>query len=287
MKTLAFIHTETARSAVGDFAPVTSIFSHYELGNTVSPFLLLDHIGPGTLKPSALRKGVDEHPHRGFETVTIMLKGELEHRDSTGGGGIIAAGDVQWMTAASGVIHKEVFSEAFSQSGGSFEMLQLWVNLPAKDKMNPPRYQSLDKASIPKVDLAHAAGYIRVIAGEYQEQTGPAQTHTPMQVYDIFLRKGHTLQLPAQEGDTTLIYMRSGRATFQAKDQELEDQGMAVMSSRGEQVELTAQRDCAILYLSAAPLNEPIYGRGYFVMNHFDEILQAYEDLKNNQFIQR
>jgi redox-sensitive bicupin YhaK (pirin superfamily) len=285
MKTLAFIHTETARSAVGDFAPVTSIFSHYELGNTVSPFLLLDHIGPGTLKPSALRKGVDEHPHRGFETVTIMLKGELEHRDSTGGGGIIAAGDVQWMTAASGVIHKEVFSEAFSQTGGPFEMLQLWVNLPAKDKMNPPRYQSLDKASIPKVDLAHAAGYIRVIAGEYQEQTGPAQTHTPMQVYDIFLRKSHTLQLPAQEGDTTLIYMRSGRATFQAKDQELEDQGMAVMSSRGEQVELTAQRDCAILYLSAVPLNEPIYGRGYFVMNHFDEILQAYEDLKNNQFI--
>ena len=286
MKTLAFIHTETARSAVGDFAPVTSIFSHYELGNTVSPFLLLDHIGPGTLKPSALRKGVDEHPHRGFETVTIMLKGELEHRDSTGGGGIIAAGDVQWMTAASGVIHKEVFSEAFSQTGGPFEMLQLWVNLPAKDKMNPPRYQSLDNASIPKVDLAHAAGYVRVIAGEYQEQTGPAQTHTPMQVYDIFLRKGHTLQLPAQEGDTTLIYMRSGRAAFQAEDQELEDQGMAVMSSRGEQVELTAQRDCAILYLSAAPLNEPIYGRGYFVMNHFDEILQAYEDLKNNRFIQ-
>lgn len=286
MKTLAFIHTETARSAVGDFAPVTSIFSHYELGNTVSPFLLLDHIGPGTLKSSALRKGVDEHPHRGFETVTIMLKGELEHRDSTGGGGIISAGDVQWMTAASGVIHKEVFSEAFSQTGGPFEMLQLWVNLPAKDKMNPPRYQSLDKASIPKVDLAHAAGYVRVIAGEYQEQTGPAQTHTPMQVYDIFLRKGHTLQLPAQEGDTTLIYMRSGRAAFQAEDQELEDQGMAVMSSRGEQVELTAQRDCAILYLSAAPLNEPIYGRGYFVMNHFDEILQAYEDLKNNRFIQ-
>lgn len=286
MKTLAFIHTETARSAVGDFAPVTSIFSHYELGNTVSPFLLLDHIGPGTLEPSALRKGVDEHPHRGFETVTIMLKGELEHRDSTGGGGIISAGDVQWMTAASGVIHKEVFSEAFSQTGGPFEMLQLWVNLPAKDKMNPPRYQSLDNASIPKVDLAHAAGYVRVIAGEYQEQTGPAQTHTPMQVYDIFLRKGHTLQLPAQEGDTTLIYMRSGRAAFQAEDQELGDQGMAVMSSRGEQVELTAQRDCAILYLSAAPLNEPIYGRGYFVMNHFDEILQAYEDLKNNRFIQ-
>ncbi|CAM4185486.1 pirin family protein [Acinetobacter pragensis] len=286
MKTLAFIHNTTTRSAVGDFAPVTSVFSHYELGNTVSPFLLLDHIGPGTLKPIQLRKEVDEHPHRGFETVTIMFKGELEHRDSTGGGGIISAGDVQWMTAASGVIHKEVFSDAFSQSGGPFEMLQLWVNLPAKDKMNPPRYQSLSKASIPKADLANDAGFVRVIAGEFQGQTGPAQTHTPMQVYDVYLHQGHTLQLPAQEGDTTLIYMCSGRASFAETNEELTDHAVAVMSSHGQQVELTAQRNCSILYLSAQPLNEPISGRGYFVMNTFDEIVQAYEDLKNNQFIQ-
>ncbi|RKG43502.1 MULTISPECIES: pirin family protein [Acinetobacter] len=285
MKNLAFIHNTTTQSAVGDFSPVTSVFSHYELGNTVSPFLLLDHLGPGTLKPTQLRKGVDEHPHRGFETVTIMFKGELEHRDTTGGGGVIYAGDVQWMTAASGIQHKEVFSEAFSKAGGPFEMLQLWVNLPAKDKMNPPRYQSLSNNSIPKVTFADDAGYVRVIAGEYAGHVGPAETHTPMQVYDVFIKKGQTVQLPAQAGDTTLIYMRTGRAVFAGSADELEDNHMAVMSSLGEHVEITALRDCAILYLSAAPLNEPIYGRGYFVMNSYEEILQCYEDLKNGTFI--
>lgn len=285
MKTLAFIHNTTTQSAVGDFSPVTSVFSHYELGNTVSPFLLLDHLGPGTLKPTQLRKGVDEHPHRGFETVTIMFKGELEHRDTTGGGGVIYAGDVQWMTAASGIQHKEVFSEAFSKTGGAFEMLQLWVNLPAKDKMNPPRYQSLSNKGIPKAAFADDAGYVRVIAGEYAGHVGPAETHTPMQVYDVFIKQGQTVQLPAQAGDTTLIYMRSGRAVFAGSDDELEDNHMAVMSSLGEHVEITALRDCAILYLSAAPLNEPIYGRGYFVMNSYEEILQCYEDLKNGTFI--
>ena len=214
-----------------------------------------------------------------------MFKGELEHRDTTGGGGVIYAGDVQWMTAASGIQHKEVFSEAFSKTGGPFEMLQLWVNLPAKDKMNPPRYQSLSNNSIPKVTFADDAGYVRVIAGEYAGHVGPAETHTPMQVYDVFIKQGQTVQLPAQAGDTTLIYMRSGRAVFAASADELEDNHMAVMSSLGEHVEITAQRDCAILYLSAAPLNEPIYGRGYFVMNSYEEILQCYEDLKNGTFI--
>ena len=285
MKTLAFIHNTTTQSAVGDFSPVTSVFSHYELGNTVSPFLLLDHLGPGTLKPTQLRKGVDEHPHRGFETVTIMFKGELEHRDTAGGGGVIYAGDVQWMTAASGIQHKEVFSEALSKTGGPFEMLQLWVNLPAKDKMNPPRYQSLNNDSIPKVPFADDAGDVRVIAGEFAGHAGPAETHTPMQVYDVFIKQGQTVQLPAQAGDTTLIYMRSGRAVFAADDEELEDNRLAVMSSLGENVEITALRDCAILYLSAAPLHEPLYGRGYFVMNSYAEVLQCYEDLKNGTFI--
>ena len=286
MKTLAFIHNDTTLSAVGDFSPVVSVFSHYELGNTVSPFLLLDHIGPGHLKPTKLRKGVNDHPHRGFETVTIMLQGELEHRDSTGGGGIISAGDVQWMTAGSGVIHKEVFSEAFSQTSDTFEMLQLWVNLPAKDKMNSPRYQHLQKEKIPKVQLPYEAGWLRVIAGEYSGQCGPANVHSPLQVYDIFIRQGQRIILPAKSGDTTLIYMRSGRAVFQTEDEVLEDHAMAVMSSFGNQVELTAQRDCSILFLSGTPFNEPLYGRGYFVMNSYDEILQAYEDLKNGRFIQ-
>ncbi|BFM36475.1 pirin family protein [Acinetobacter towneri] len=285
IKTLAFLHRNDSRFAVGDFYPVLSVFSHYELGNTVSPFLLLDHLGPGILKPTQLSKGVSEHPHRGFETVTIMFQGELEHRDSSGGGGIIAAGDVQWMTAASGVMHKEVFSEAFSRQGGAFEMLQLWVNLPAKDKMNRPRYQRLRADTIPQIALADDAGYVRVIAGAYLQHVGPAQVHSPMQVYDVFVKKGHRVQLPAQSGDTTLLYMRSRRAQFQPTDEEWDDHALAVMSSLGNNVELTALRDCHFLFLSAAPLHEPINGHGPFVMNSYAEILEAFDDIKTGNFI--
>ncbi len=287
MKTLAFIHVNDSGSPVGDFAPVTSVFSHYELGNTVSPFLLLDHLGPGVLKPTKLKKGVLEHPHRGFETVTLVFKGELEHHDTAGGGGVIGEGDVQWMTAASGIQHEEVFSQAFAQQGGAFEILQLWVNLPAKDKMNPARYQSLAKASIPKINLAQDAGYVRIIAGHYLTADGPAETHTPIQVFDVFVRANQSITLPAQEGDTTLVYLRSGKLKFTETDEQLNAQHMAVMSSRGENVELTAVEDSHMLYLSAQPLNEPIYGRGYFVMNHFAEFMQAYEDLKQGRFIQK
>lgn len=288
MKTLAFIHRNETRFAVGDFSPVLSVFSHYELGNTVSPFLLLDHLGPGTLKAGSQQQGVSEHPHRGFETVTIMFQGELEHRDSSGGGGLIAPGDVQWMTAASGIIHKEVFSPAFSQAGGRFEMLQLWVNLPARDKMNPPRYQRLKQASIPHIALPDQAGYVRIIAGEYQGQHGPALTHSPMQVYDVFLQKGQTLQLPANSGDTTLLYMRRGEAQFvpHAPDSEIwDDHGLAVMSNLDEDVTVTALYDSYFLYLSATPFHEPINGHGPFVMNSYDEILQAFDDIKTGNFI--
>ena len=215
---------------------------------------MLDHLGPGVLKPTQLCKGVSDHPHRGFETVTLMFQGELEHRDSSGGGGIIAESDVQWMTAASGVMHQEVFSEAFSRQGGAFEMLQLWVNLPAKDKMNPPRYQRLRAAHIPKIMLADDTGYVRVIAGEYQQQVGPAQVHSPMHVYDVFVKQGHRIQLPAQSGETTLLYMRSGRAQFQSTDEEWDDHALAVMSSLGNDVELTALRDSHFLYLKVLRL---------------------------------
>ena len=291
MKTLAFIHRNDTIFSVGDFHPVKTIFSHHELGNTVSPFLLLDHLGPGILKPTNLSKGVSEHPHRGFETVTMMFKGELEHRDSSGGGGIIAEGDVQWMTAASGVIHKEVFSEAFSKQGGAFEIVQLWVNLPAKDKLNPARYQSLKKENIPVIHLENDAGTVRVIAGEYADQQGIAKTHTPIMVLDIALKAGHTAIFPANRGDSTLIYLRTGKLQFNPEteildDEVLEDQALAVMSSHGENVQVTALKDSKFLLLSAAPLNEAINAKGFFVMNTYSEILQAYEDLKAGKFIQ-
>ena len=280
MKTLAFIHSESTRTAVGDFAPVVSVFSHYELGNSVSPFLLLDHIGPSYLQPTRLKKGVSEHPHRGFETVTIVYQGELTHQDSTGSGGVIGAGDVQWMTAGAGVLHEEVFSEAFSKTGGAFEMIQLWVNLPAKVKMNPARYQHLSHEAFPELELAQAQGTVRVIAGTYENQTGPAQTT----VLDIQLTAGTKTVLPASEGETTLLYIRSGRLQLNSGEM-IEAQQMAVMSNHGEHLEIQAVQDSAFLLLSGQPLNEPIYGRGYFVMNTFTEVLQAYEDLKQGHFI--
>ncbi|ENX11887.1 hypothetical protein F895_03390 [Acinetobacter sp. CIP 64.2] len=284
MKSLAFIHRNDTRFAIGDFYPALSVFSYQELGNTTSPFLLLDHLGPGRLAPKSSKKGVNEHPHRGFETVTFVFAGELQHQDSTGQGGIIGQGDVQWMTAASGIQHTEHFSPAFRERGGYFEMLQLWVNLPAKDKMSPPRYQSLLNHTIPKVPLEQDAGYVRIVAGQFQNIQGIAQTFSPMQVLDVHLNKGHPLILPAQHGDSTLIYLRKGKLQFTEHEDILEEQALAVMSSFDTDVAITALEDSDLLFLSAPPLQEPINGHGFFVMNSYAEILQAYEDLKSGAF---
>ncbi|MDI6621688.1 MULTISPECIES: pirin family protein [Acinetobacter] len=284
MKSLAFIHRNDTRFAIGDFYPALSVFSYHELGNTTSPFLLLDHLGPGKLEPKSKKKGVNEHPHRGFETVTFVFAGELQHKDSTGGGGLIKRGDVQWMTAASGIQHIEQFSSEFRESGGPFEMVQLWVNLPAKDKMSAPRYQSLLNEDIPKIILDDQASYIRVVAGEINQTTGIAKTFTAMNVFDIHLVKDQQITLPAAEGTTTLIYLRKGKVQFSSDEESLEEQAMAIMSSLGTGVQINALENCDLLFLSAQPLNEPINGQGPFVMNSYDEILQAYDDIKTGKF---
>ncbi len=284
MKSLAFIHRNDTRFAIGDFYPALSVFSYHELGNTTSPFLLLDHLGPGKLEPKSKKKGVNEHPHRGFETVTFVFAGELQHKDSTGGGGLIKRGDVQWMTAASGIQHIEQFSSEFRESGGPFEMVQLWVNLPAKDKMSAPRYQSLLNEDIPKIILDDQASYIRVVAGELNQTTGIAKTFTAMNVFDIHLVKDQQITLPAAEGTTTLIYLRKGKVQFSSDEESLEEQAMAIMSSLGTGVQINALENCDLLFLSAQPLNEPINGQGPFVMNSYDEILQAYDDIKTGKF---
>ncbi len=284
MKSLAFIHRNDTRFAIGDFYPALSVFSYHELGNTTSPFLLLDHLGPGKLEPKSKKKGVNEHPHRGFETVTFVFSGELQHKDSTGGGGLIKRGDVQWMTAASGIQHIEQFSSEFRESGGPFEMVQLWVNLPAKDKMSAPRYQSLLNENIPKIILDDQTSYIRVVAGELNQTTGIAKTFTAMNVFDIHLVKDQQITLPAAEGTTTLIYLRKGKVQFSSDEESLEEQAMAVMSSLGTGVQINALENCDLLFLSAQPLNEPINGQGPFVMNSYDEILQAYDDIKTGKF---
>ncbi|MBC7751720.1 MAG: pirin family protein [Candidatus Saccharibacteria bacterium] len=282
MKTLAFIHRNDTHFAVGDFAHVLSVFSHYELGNTISPFLLLDHIGPEQLQPMSQRKGVSDHPHRGFETVTIVYKGEIEHKDSKGSGGIIGAGDVQWMTAAAGIVHQEVFSKAFRERGGAFEMIQLWVNLPARDKLSAPGYQSLTSDQIPTIELPNGIGSVRVIAGQFNGQSGPAKTHTRINILDVKMRSGQSATFNAEAGDTALVYLVSGRLQFD-KTEKMEDAGLAVMSSNESDFSVETLGDSHFLILSGEPINEPIFGRGPFIMNSYEEILQAFEDSKNGE----
>jgi redox-sensitive bicupin YhaK (pirin superfamily) len=203
MKKLAFVQTQEVGHWVGDGFPVRSIFSYHDRVADFSPFLLLDYAAPMQFAPSAYRRGVGEHPHRGFETVTIVYSGEVEHRDSFGGGGIISSGDVQWMTAARGLVHEEFHGPVFAREGGTFEVIQLWVNLPAKDKMTDPGYQPILSVQIPRVELANGAGYLRVIAGEFGGAFGPAHTFTPMNIWDMRLNVGATLDFEVHEGYTT------------------------------------------------------------------------------------
>lgn len=190
MKKILGMYSAPRPHWVGDGFPVRSLFSYDSLGRHLSPFLLLDYAGPARFEPAAQRRGVGVHPHRGFETVTIVYDGEVDHRDSSGAGGHIGPGDVQWMTAASGILHEEFHSDAFTRQGGTLEMAQLWVNLPARDKMGEPGYQSLRDGDIPSVALADAAGTVRVIAGEFAGVSGPARTHTPINVWDLRLKRG-------------------------------------------------------------------------------------------------
>lgn len=282
MKSLAFIHRNDARGAVGDFSPVLSVFSHYELGNTLSPFLLLDHIGPGRLLPGSAPQGVHDHPHRGFETVTLVFAGELEHRDSAGGGGRIGAGDVQWMTAAAGVVHRELFSPDFARQGGPFEMVQLWVNLPAADKMRPPRYQPLGRDAIPVVALPGGGGTARVIAGDFAGATGPARTHTRLCLLDVRLSAGATARFPVAAGDTALAYLLSGRLRF-GPGEDMEEQGLAVLSQREADFVVEALEASHFLVLAGARIDEPLNAHGPFVMNTHEEVLQAYDDFRNGR----
>lgn len=278
MKTLAFIHRNDTRFAVGDFSPVLSVLSYQELGSTVSPFLLLDHIGPGRLRPDSGKRGVNPHPHRGFETVTLVLSGELQHRDSQGHGGVLGAGDVQWMTTGRGVIHEERFSDAFLANGGRFEMLQLWVNLPSRDKMMTARYQHLATGCIPATTLPSGTR-IRVIAGCWQHLRGPAETRTRVQLLEVHLMAGDALPISVPEGDTAMVYLLSG--SLAADDGNLvEEHALLVYGSHEADLLLITTTRAHLLVMTGEPLNEPVFGHGPFVMNNHAEIVQAYEDVK-------
>lgn len=268
---------------VGDGFPVRSLFSYNTLGQHISPFLLLDFAGPHHFDPTTQRRGVGQHPHRGFETVTIVYDGEVEHRDSAGNGGVIGPGDVQWMTAAGGIFHEEYHSPGFAKSGGLFRMVQLWVNLPAKDKMKPGHYQGIVSADIPVVDLPKGAGQARVIAGEFLGHRGPARTFTPINVWDMKLTPGAELTLDLPEGHTTMLVGLSGSVTVESQHV-LSEAEMLLLGRDGDSVSLRADDHATLLVLTGEPIDEPIVGHGPFVMNSEAEIHQAISDFNSGRF---
>lgn len=268
---------------VGDGFPIRSLFSYRSHGRQLSPFLLLDHAGPAHFAPAMRPRGVGEHPHRGFETVTIVYEGEVEHRDSTGAGGRIGPGDVQWMTAASGILHEEFHSAAFTRRGGNLEMVQLWVNLPARDKMGPPGYQTLLDADIPSAPLAGGAGRVRVIAGNYEGHAGPAHSFTPLNVWDLRLGRGHDARFRLPEGHSCAVVVLRGTVEVNGSDI-LRDGGLALLSPNGSELLLEANNDATLLLLGGEPIDEPIVGRGPFVMNSKEEIAEAFADFNSGRF---
>ncbi|MCE9994123.1 pirin family protein [Enterobacter asburiae] len=283
MKNVTGVYTAPRQHWVGDGFPVRSMFSYQTHGEPLSPFLLLDYAGPYTFPADGVKRGVGEHPHRGFETVTIVYSGEVEHRDSTGKGGVIGPGDVQWMTAGAGILHEEFHSSAFAQKGGELKMMQLWVNLPAKDKMTAPGYQSITKEAIPVVALPDDSGSLRVIAGRYGDVTGPAHTFSPLNVWDITLRQGSHLALDLPEGWSTALVVAEGDMTINGTAQAGEAQ-LVVLSQEGAKIHLEATRDAKVLLMAGEPLNEPVVGYGPFVMNSKTEIAQAISDFNSGRF---
>ncbi len=267
---------------VGDGFPVRTLLSHQSQGRHVSPFLLLDYAGPKRFEPTTHRRGVGQHPHRGFETVTIVYDGEVEHRDSTGAGGVIGPGDVQWMTAASGILHEEHHSPAFAATGGRFEMVQLWVNLPAKDKMSKPGYQTIPDKDIPVVDLPGGAGIVRVIAGDHDGRSGPARTFLPIDIWDVRLASGKTGVFTLAEGRTLAVVVLAG--TIEVNGSRIAREAQTVLLDRsGGGIAVEANNDAKLLILSGEPIDEPIVAHGPFVMNTEDEIRQAMLDFQSGR----
>ena len=267
---------------VGDGFPVSTIISPQNVENRLSPFILMDYAGPARFKPSERPRGVETHPHRGFETVTVVYQGEVEHRDSAGNSGSIGPGDVQWMTAASGVLHEEKHSREFTRKGGVFEVIQLWVNLPAKFKMTPPRYQTLQRDKIPKVELPDNAGEVRLIAGEFNSDRGAAKTFTPVILWDVKLRKGVKLRLPIPGGFNSAVFVRSGSVQI-GEAHSVNKRELALLQRDGEDVIIEAREDAEFLVLGGQPIDEPVVAYGPFVMNTPEEIHAAIADVRSGK----
>ena len=292
MKKILRIQRAPAPHWVGNGFHVNSLFFYAQDAQTFSPFLMLDYGAPRAFPPSTEPRGVGQHPHRGFETVTVAYQGEIEHHDSEGNRGVIGPGDVQWMTAASGIIHEEWLSPAFNAKGGTLEMAQLWVNLPAKDKMAAPRYQEILKAQIPSV-TAPGGARVQVIAGEFNggesgaPSRGPAMTFSPVNVWDVQLNAGQAIDLDLHAGYTTLFAVLKGKVNVNTS-QDVASPAMVVLERDGTAARLEAAGgDATVLVLHGEPLDEPVAGYGPFVMNTRDEIMQAMQDFQRGTFIRQ
>ena len=248
----------------------------------MNPFIMLDYNAPVYFPPSEIPRGVDVHPHRGFETVTIAYKGRVEHHDSSGGGGVIGEGDVQWMTAASGVLHKEFHEQAWSKEGGYFQMVQLWVNLPAQFKMSAPKYQAISNNLMNKFTLENDLGIVEVIAGKYEDVLGSATTFSPLHVFNAKLKSGASVPFQFPSHFNTALLVIEGAITIQEKSFPVNH--FVLMANDAEDFSITASEDCIVLVLSGEPIQEPIAAHGPFVMNTREELIQAFDDYQEGKF---
>lgn len=284
-KTIKEVYTGTSPHMVGDGFRVANYIPGKKnyTGNELSPFIMFDYNAPHHFAPSNKRRGVGEHPHRGFETVSIAFEGEIEHRDSAGGGGVIKAGDVQWMTAAGGLMHDEFQTENFSKNGGVQHFIQLWVNLPAKHKMDKPHYQAITKEEIGIYKIDDKGSIARIIAGSLNGIKGPASTYTPVEMYDIRLNKNAKISFNIPASYTSMMLITKGSVQVNGT-QNAKHMDCVVFNQHGETVTLEAQEDSMVFFIAGEPINEPVARYGPFVMNTREEIIQAMEDVNSGKF---
>ncbi|WP_040006522.1 pirin family protein [Fibrisoma limi] len=274
-RTLRSINTATPNSVGDGFIGLNAF--HPQNSRPYNPFLLLDHHGPMHVQPSEYPRGVDQHPHRGFETVTVLYQGALEHRDSAGNHGKLFAGDVQWMTAASGIVHEEKHEREFSRQGGQLNFVQLWVNLPAKDKMSQPRYQDIASANIPSTTLA-GGGQLRVIAGELADLRGPAQTYSPVLLADMTVLASQTETITFPETYNLAVYVLDGQIDLAGS---IVNRGQIALTNQdGDSLTISAATDSKLMVLGGEPILEPLAAYGPFVMNTREEIITAFNDFQ-------
>ena len=271
------VYQPGSQHVVGDGFHVRNLFPSNDLDRELSPFVMLDYAGPTFYPATDTPRGVGEHPHRGFETVTIVYQGLVAHRDSAGNSGVIGPGDVQWMTAASGIVHEELHEKEWAKRGGTLQAIQLWVNLPKSSKMSPPGYQTIVNDQIPVVQLDGGAGSLRVIAGSVGGAKGPAKTFTPIELYDVRLRAGHSMPLQIPNGYNVGLLILSGQASVEGAHR-LSEADLAVFASTGESVTIIAEEDATILVMAGEAIDEPVARYGPFVMNTKAELIQAMND---------